>query len=304
MVKHVLVVGGAGYIGSRLRQVLVPTQDYQVESIDAGWVVVDSYSTNLNCEDITKEMLEPVDAVILLAGHSSVKSCDGDIRSPWKNNVTNFVNLLQKLGKDKPLIYASSASVYGNSEPGEFHVESNADRFSPVNNYDITKHVLDLQAEIAILKGYNVMGLRFGTVNGWSPNLRTDVMINAMYHSAQTENQIVIMNKHIGRAILGIEDLCRGIIKCLDAPVPGIYNMASFNSTVEEIANTVSQRINVPVIDKGNTSNVYDFGLNCDLFSRTFSYTFTETPATIVDSLIARYSEAHVARRDSFIQYN
>jgi UDP-glucose 4-epimerase len=301
--KTVLIVGGAGYIGSRLRQVLIPTQEFNVQSVDAGWVVADSFSTRLDCADITKDMLSAVDAVILLAGHSSVKSCDGDIRDPWRNNVTNFVSLLDKLGKDKPLIYASSASIYGNSKPGEYHTESNSTRFSPINNYDLTKYVLDLQAEIALRDGYKVMGLRFGTVNGWSPNLRTDVMINAMYHTAQTEGKITVVNPHIGRAILGIEDLCRGVIKCLDNPTPGIYNMASFNSTVGEIASTVANRLGVPVVDKGPAANAYDFGLDCSLFSRTFSYEFIENAATIVDSLVGRYNESFVAPRDKFIQY-
>jgi len=257
----------------------------------------------LDYSKLKKDALLNYDAVVLLAGHSSVKSCDGNLQGPWKNNVTNFTDLVEKVGYCKPIIYASSASVYGNSLPGQFHSETSVKQFVPVNNYDITKYSLDQQADIFNHSGYNVIGLRFGTVNGWAPVLRTDVMINAMYHSAVTTGKIEVTNKHIGRALLGIEDLCRGIISCIKNPVPGIYNMASFNTTVDEIASTVGNAMSVPVVDNGETPNAYDFGLDCTKFEKTFDFTFTETPATIVESLQNRYTESTIVKRDQYRPY-
>jgi nucleoside-diphosphate-sugar epimerase len=147
------------------------------------------------------------------------------------------------------------------------------------------------------------MGLRFGTVNGWAPNLRADVMINAMYNAANTQGKITVTNKHINRALLGIEDLCRGIAHCIERPQAGIYNMASFNATVEYIATTVAEELAVPVVDRGVTANAYDFGLDTTLFQKTFDFTFTETPSTIVTSLKKRYAESHVERRDNYMTY-
>jgi nucleoside-diphosphate-sugar epimerase len=147
------------------------------------------------------------------------------------------------------------------------------------------------------------MGLRFGTVNGWSPNLRADVMINAMYDAANKQGKITVTNKHINRALLGIEDLCRGIAYCIERPTAGIYNMASFNATVEYIAATVAKELDVQVVDRGVTANAYDFGLDTTLFQKTFDFTFTETPSTIVTSLKKRYAESHVERRDNYMTY-
>jgi nucleoside-diphosphate-sugar epimerase len=299
--KNVLIIGGNGYVGSRLRQVLA--QIYTVESVDCCWYNYDETSKRTDYHKLTADYLAKFDAVVLLAGHSSVASCVGPIQDPWLNNVTNFTDLVAKLSwKDIPLIYASSASVYGNSLPGQLFTETNR-RFIPVNNYDITKYTLDLEARVAISNGQPVMGLRFGTVNGWAPNLRADVMINAMYDSASTQGKITVFNKHINRALLGIEDLCRGIARCIEQPVSGIYNMASFNSSVGDIAGAVAEQLNVPVVDKGVTANAYDFGLDTTLFQQTFGFTFTETPATIVDSLIKKYNLSHVERRDNFMTY-
>lgn len=299
--KNILIIGGNGYVGSRLRQVLA--QDYTVESVDCCWYNYDTTSKRTDYHKLTVDYLATFDAVVLLAGHSSVASCVGPIQDPWLNNVTNFTDLVAKLSwKDIPLIYASSASVYGNSEPGQLFTEQSR-QFIPVNNYDITKYTLDLEAQLAITRGQPVIGLRFGTVNGWAPNLRADVMINAMYDSAKFQGKITVTNKHINRALLGIEDLCRGIAQCIKQPASGIYNMASFNSSVGDIAGAVAEQLNVPVVDKGNTANAYDFGLDTTLFQQTFGFTFTETPATIVDSLIKKYELSHVERRDNYMIY-
>jgi nucleoside-diphosphate-sugar epimerase len=238
----------------------------------------------------------------VLAGHSSVPSCLGALYSPWLNNVTNFTDLLDKLD-DQLVIYASSASVYGNSKPGEQHKETNK-IFVPVNNYDVTKYALDQQAVIANLTGKKVIGLRFGTVNGYSANLRVDVMINSMYHSVQNDRGIQVSNKHISRAMLGIEDLCRAVEHCIEQPVPGIYNLSSFNATVGKIAEAVSRKLGAEIVDNGNTINAYDFALDTGLFEQTYDFEFKETPDTILNGLIEHYGESLPQWRDKYIIYN
>jgi nucleoside-diphosphate-sugar epimerase len=238
----------------------------------------------------------------VLAGHSSVPSCNGALPGPWLNNVTNFTDLLDKLD-DQLVIYASSASVYGNSAPGERHKETNT-HFTPVNNYDVTKYALDQQATIANLTGKRVIGLRFGTVNGYSANLRVDVMINSMYHSVQNDKGIQVSNKQISRAMLGIEDLCRAVERCIEHPVPGIYNLSSFNATVGEIAEAVSRKLDAKIVDNGNTANAYDFALDTGLFEQTFDFKFKETPDTILNGLIEHYGESLPQWRDKYVIYN
>jgi UDP-glucose 4-epimerase len=298
--KKILILGGNGYIGSRLRQVLC--EHHFVKSNDCCWFAHDDTSDRRDYHKLTKEELAEFEVVIVLAGHSSVPSCKGDLPGPWLNNVTNFTDLLEKLD-DQLVIYASSASVYGNSAPGERHKETNT-HFTPVNNYDVTKYALDQQAVIANLKGRRVIGLRFGTVNGWAPNLRVDVMINSMYHSIQNGTGIQVMNKQISRAMLGIEDLCCAVLRCIERPVSGIYNLSSFNATVGEIADAVSKKLGADIIDRGATNNAYDFALDTSLFQQTFEFTFKETPATILDSLIQNYEQSTPQWRDKYIIYN
>jgi len=298
--KKILILGGAGYIGTRLREVL--RERHFVKTNDICWFNHDETSDRRDYHRLTKKELAEVEVVIVLAGHSSVPSCLGALYSPWLNNVTNFTDLLDKLD-DQLVIYASSASVYGNSAPGERHKETNT-HFTPVNNYDVTKYALDQQATIANLTGKRVIGLRFGTVNGYSANLRVDVMINSMYHSVQNDRGIQVSNKHISRAMLGIEDLCRAVERCIEQPVPGIYNLSSFNATVGEIAEAVSRKLGAEIVDNGNTANAYDFALDTGLFEQTFDFKFEETSDTILNSLIEHYGESLPQWRDNYIIYN
>lgn len=307
MKKTVLILGGEGYIGSRLQEVL--REHFTVDIVDICWhhgclnplIIRKDYS------ELSPEFLSKYDVIVVLAGHSSVKSCEGDIKSSWLNNVTNFNDLLKKLNFSRKIekqlvIYASSASIYGNSNPGETHKE-NCVNFSPVNNYDITKYALDLLGQIAIDNGENVIGLRFGTVNGWSPNLRTDLMLNSMFKSALTESKVQVTNKHVARAVLGLEDLCNAILACIDNPNPGIYNLSSFNSTVQELADIVSKKLNVPIIDNGDVTGVYDFSLDNSKFTKTFNFKFEQTPETILDDLLNKYTSSYFGRRDKPILY-
>lgn len=73
-----------------------------------------------------------------------------------------------------------------------------------------------------------------GTVCGSSPNLRSDVMLNAMVHDAVQKGEVHLYVRNIRRPVLGISDLCRGIqdIIAFNKDVRGLYNMASFNGTV------------------------------------------------------------------------
>lgn len=299
--KNVLVLGANGYIGSRLKQVL--SEEHLVTGIDIGWFGPGGDSLIYDYRNLTATELSKYEVIIVLAAHSSVKTCDGPIQAPWLNNVTNFVDLLDKT-RDQLIIYASSASVYGNSLPGRPHTE-HIQRFKPVNNYDVTKYVLDQHAETALLQGRKLVGLRFGTVNGWAPTLRTDVMINAMYETAIRSGIIQVTNSHISRAILGIEDLCRAVKTCIDQPMThGIFNLASFNITVGELAKEIAEQLDVKLVDNGVVGNAYDFSLSTELFEKVHNFKFTESPTSILTSLVDKYHTARAQRRDQYIYYD
>jgi len=301
----ILLIGSDGYIGSALQidlkkkfDLTCVDNDLHREGNNINTLVNDF---NLLDEDF----IQSFDVVILLAGHSSVKMCEGDICCSYKNNVRNFIDLSHKLNKKTKFIYASSSSVYGKCSTT---ADENCRDFIPYNNYDVTKHFIDLYISRTDIEYY---GLRFGTVNGYSPNLRNDIMINAMFTNGINNGNIDLYIKNIMRPILGINDLIRAINKILESKEDkrGIYNLASFNKSAEEIANTVGLLINKPVIEKEVSTITnsklqtifYDFQINSNKFEETFDFKFMDSIESIVNSL--KIDTFKTTNRSKFVFY-
>ena len=307
--KKILIIGGNGYIGSRLYKDY--SKKYDVTLLDTCWfddplfpLIQDDFKNK------SKEFYSQFDTVILLAAHSSVKMCEGSVLGVYKNNVDNFINLISKLQPHQKFIYASSSSVYGNV--GESIVDETHNGFTPHNHYDITKHIIDLYPPKFNCQYY---GLRFGTVNGYSPIVRNDVMINSMVYNAIKDNEIKLYIKDILRPILGISDLSRAI-ECIILTKKnhrGIYNLASFNKTAEEIANGVSKITGIDVVEysadptqitnsKLQTKS-YNFSINCDKFKTTFNFEFNETIESIAQELLDNFNNIIFTSRNQIKDY-
>lgn len=299
MTKSVLIIGGNGYTGSRIIHDLNTT--FNMESVDLCWFGKNlGYNQEVDYRTLTKEFLSKFDCVVLLAGHSSVKMCIGDLGSSWSNNITNFIDLVKKLDKDQLLIYASSSSVYGiTSVP---LAEDEVLNFKPIENYDYTKHLLDLNARHLISQGYHLVGLRFGTVNGWSPNTREELMINSMTKHSLEENSIIVCNTHIKRPILGLADLSRAIKTIIDCPTFGIYNLASFCDSVGNISRTVSDVMHSKII-RGVDSPAYDFQMLTNKFQNDFNFTFSESAKSIIAEIIANVDNITFSNRNQYKHY-
>jgi nucleoside-diphosphate-sugar epimerase len=239
----------------------------------------------------TKE-LSNFDSVVLLAGHSSVKMCVNDWQSTFYNNVLNFVSLANKIkATNKPikLIFASSSSVYGNTF-GEIADEEYVQK-SALNEYDASKIMLELAAIQE--KQIEWYGLRFGTVNGFSENFRSELMINSMYSACLKTSVINVTNPTIHRSILDIKDLCRAIEVIMDKgdiSKTGFYNLSSFNASVDEIATVVSSITNSSIVYKEDLPKPYDFKTTNAKFESVFDFKFTGTISSIVKDLSDNFS--------------
>ncbi len=301
VLSKILLIGGNGYIGSKLQQSL------DVDVVDTNWF--NEKGNGEDFKDFTSRYYSDYNIIILLAGHSSVKMSEGNLNSCFNNNVRNFIDLIEKLDKQK-LIYASSSSVYGSV--GGKTVNEKYHGFEPYNQYDISKHTADLYAQKSDVEYY---GLRFGTVNGSSPVLRTDVMINAMVNSALRDGHIKLYIKDTMRPILGINDLCRGIKSIVESDEDrrGLYNLASFNKTAEQIAYEVADVMGVEVkeyeADPTQVKNVksqtkaYNFSISTLKFRRDFKFKFQDTVESITTDLIKNWDSMEKTDRSAAVDY-
>jgi nucleoside-diphosphate-sugar epimerase len=129
--------------------------------------------------------------------------------------------------------------------------------------YGISK----LQGEKASLQmaddSFSVICFRQGTVCGYSPRMRLDLIVNTMFKTALERNEIVVNNPSIWRPILSIEDAANAYVRAIEASpkISGIFNIASGNYTVGEVADyvksTIERRYKLRI--KLNIKNIQDF---------------------------------------------
>jgi nucleoside-diphosphate-sugar epimerase len=244
---RILVAGGAGYIGSSLIPKLLE-RGYDVDVVDLFWF--GNYLpkavkiVNRDIFDLHENDLAEYDQVVFLAGLSNDPMAEF---SPSKNFVFNaaapaYLCYIAKRAKVRRYIYASSCSVYGYTENELF------DEDRPVSSaypYGISK----LQGERAVMQladaNFSVIALRKGTVSGYSPRMRFDLIVNTMFKSAMKDGLIRVNNPAIWRPILSIEDACMAYIRAIEASesISGIFNIASGNHTVGEVADLVRNTI-------------------------------------------------------------
>lgn len=242
-----LIAGGAGYVGSALIPKLLD-RGYKVDVVDLFWfgnrLPRQVGVLNKDIFQLTEEDLQPYDQAIFLAGLSNDPMAE---YSPSKNFVFNaaapsYLAYIAKRAKVKRYIYASSCSVYGYTE-NELYDETR-----PVSSsypYGISK----LQGEQAALQmvddNFSVIALRKGTISGYSPRMRLDLIINTMFKNAVRERTITINNPSIWRPLLGMQDAVTAYIRAIEAnqKISGVFNVASGNFTVGEVGDLVKSAI-------------------------------------------------------------
>jgi nucleoside-diphosphate-sugar epimerase len=243
----ILVAGGAGYLGS----VLVPRlleRGYDVRVADLLW-----YGNHLppgvpvlqkDVLELAEEDLAGCRQVVFLAGISNDPMAE---YSPHRNFVMNgaapaYLAWLARRAGVERFVYGSSCSIYGYSTDrlcGED--DPTVSRFP----YGISK----LQGEVACLQlaepGFSVISLRKGTVCGWSPRMRLDLVVNTMFKTALESGRILVRNPAIWRPVLAIQDAAAAYVLALEAApeVSGIFNVASGNYTVGELGDGVKEAI-------------------------------------------------------------
>ena len=259
--QTILLIGGCGYVGSYLFQRLL-AHGYGVSVCDklARGNPLALPIKALDYNDLTPEVLAPFGAVLWFAGHSSVGQSITDPQGAIANNCLNLFSLAKKLPITTRLIYASTASLYPLDDACAPISEASLIRIPAQNAYDISKFAFDYLAEHFLQRFH---GLRMGTVSGHSPNLRPELIFNAMNLSAFKTGTVRVKNAAAFRTILFLSDLWTLVDHLLrhDAP-SGFYNAGSITASIGEFGQQIAKAWGAAMIDEGE-SPTYSFKLDC-----------------------------------------
>jgi nucleoside-diphosphate-sugar epimerase len=93
-------------------------------------------------------------------------------------------------------------------------------------------------------RDFSVISLRQGTVCGWSPRMRFDLIVNTMFKAAVSGGTITVNNPSIWRPVLDIRDTVAAFTRAIqaNARISGVFNVASGNYTVGQTADLVKER--------------------------------------------------------------
>jgi nucleoside-diphosphate-sugar epimerase len=291
----VLIAGGGGYLGS----VLIPKlleRGYKVDVVDLFWfcnhLPPEAAVLNKDIFQLTTEDLQAYDQVIFIAGLSNDPMAE---YSPSKNFIFNaaapaYMAYIAKMANVKRYIYASSCSVYGYTE-NELYDETRS--VSSSYPYGISK----LQGEQAVMQlcdeNFSVISLRKGTISGYSPRMRLDLIINTMFKTAMRDGTITVNNPSIWRPILSIDDAATAYIRAVEAnpKISGVFNIASGNYTVGEVADLVRsairERLDMVVdLDIRHIQDFRNYKVSTEKAANVLSFHASGSVKSIVDNLI------------------
>jgi nucleoside-diphosphate-sugar epimerase len=249
--QTILVAGGAGYIGCVLVPKLVE-RGYKVRLLDRMYFgeqgldgVRDQIETVVaDVRDIPEDALDGVDGVINLSGLSNDPTAEFDPEANWQMNAVATETLGQmcvKRGIER-YVFASSCSLYDGLPPG-MHDETAP--IEPRAAYATSKRY----GEEALLKladeGLTPVLLRNGTVYGYSPRMRFDLVVNTFVKDALLTGKLML---HGGgwmwRPLVDVRDVSDAMIAAYEAPaekVRGeIFNVLHSNYQIRELAMIVA----------------------------------------------------------------
>lgn len=232
--SKVILTGAAGFIGSHLAKRLLETgvevvgidniNDYYDVSLKYHRLsLLEEYEnfTFIRCDISNKDELNRIfeehkaDVVINLAAQAGVRYSIENPQVYIDSNVIGFFNILEACRNNpvKHLVYASSSSVYGNSDKVPFSVDDRVD--NPISLYAATKKSNELMAyTYSHLFGIPATGLRFFTVYG--PAGRPDMAYFSFTKKILAGEPIKLFNYgELERDFTYIDDIVEGIMNII-----------------------------------------------------------------------------------------
>ncbi|HWY93116.1 MAG TPA: NAD-dependent epimerase/dehydratase family protein [Chthoniobacterales bacterium] len=256
--RAVLILGGAGYIGSCLvRKLLAAGRKVRVmDSLIYGDYSLHDVLGHPNLEvrvgDCRKlqdvvAAVKDTDSVIHLAAIVGDPACEVDRQTSRETNyaATRMLIEVAKGNGNCRLIFSSSCSVYGATDL----LMDEYSNVLPISLYAQTK----VDSEEALLEArspdFHPVILRLATVFGLSYRTRFDLIVNLLTAKAHSEGMITIFNGTQWRPFIHVQDVADGICQVLSAPIDVVsgetYNLGDsrMNFTLGQLAGKVLAEI-------------------------------------------------------------
>lgn len=237
---RILITGGSGFIGTHLTRLLL-SQGHQVRILDLKapqhpphsqltWVPGDIRKP----EDLRAALAQPVDFVFHLAAIVSVPECENDPEGSARTNVEGTRNMADAIlaspRPGTPLVFASSAAIYGDACKDETPLKEDPEPFEPVSHYGRQK----LESEILIRKyvlerGLRALSFRFFNVfgEGQDPSSPYSGVITRFREAIRNGQEALLFNEGKNtRDFISVTDIARACGLALHSPASHLQGQA------------------------------------------------------------------------------
>ena len=300
--RHVLITGGAGYIGSILTSELLRA-NYRVTVLDSllfGGESIVPFLHYPNFHFAKADVTEPravrdslkrdwqkPDSLIHLAAIVGFPACQAVGKQvAWRYNVDATKMVFEQsadMGVER-FVFASTYSNYGLSEDGKPVTEESP--LNPQSLYAETK----IAAEEYLLSQKDAdcapLLFRFATLYGISPRTRFDLIVNQFVLDAFTKRSLIIYQRGYSRSFVHIRDVVRGVIMGLEAEkdkVRGqVFNLGTENGNYskDDIVRFVLKRMPEAVVEYKNLTfggDMRDITVSFEKIKRVLGFDTTLT---------------------------
>jgi nucleoside-diphosphate-sugar epimerase len=252
---RVLVTGGSGYLGSILVEMLLQ-RGFSVTVVDN---LTYSQNTLFNLfhtgklefiyADVTNEKFMQkllsdgkYDFIFPLAAVVGFPVSEQKPEITWMINHQAILTILKYRKKGSKIIFPTTNSGYGTTSGQADCTEDSP--LNPISTYGKSK----VEAEKAISKAGNSICFRLATLFGFSPRMRTDLLVNDFVYKAVHEKSIVLFERRFKRNFLHVRDAARGFLWAMANWVgmkDNIYNLGhpDYNISKEELCALIKKRL-------------------------------------------------------------
>ena len=282
--RNILVIGGAGYIGSALLRHLLDG-GYRVRLLDTllyGKEPIAELLDHPRLEivngdfrqvDRVVEATQDMDTVIHLGAIVGDPACALDEKLTLEVNLiaTRMIAEVAKSMGINRFIFASTCSVYGVGE----EILDEHSRLNPVSLYARTKLASEKMLSHLASDDFSPVNLRFGTIYGLSGRVRFDLVVNLLTAQALMDQRITIFGGSQWRPFVHVEDAARAILKVVEAPLSLVHNEVfnvgsnGQNYQIKTIGEMIHQMVPAAeLINKGDDTDKRDYRVNFDKISQ------------------------------------
>jgi nucleoside-diphosphate-sugar epimerase len=251
-VKKVLVIGGAGYVGCVLVEGLL-AKGYSVRVLDRLFFGRDPARSFLDRVELVVEDMRAFEpehvrdcgAVINIGGLSNDPTAEFDPRANEEMNTHASIRVAEvaKAAGVPRLIYASTASIYdrGVGEQSRDVLLDEEAVVEPRAAYATSKLAAEREILAMADESFAPVSFRQGTVFGFSPRMRYDLVVNTFVKDALDAGTLhVFYGGEMWRPLIDVKDVARAYVIALECDAElirgQVFNLARENFRISELA--------------------------------------------------------------------